>query len=83
MSRADESHTPGTMTGVIPADFEGGVFQPREPVALPEGSEVEFELPLIEPESSRLHRQRVHALLSRSIATGERDMAERHDEPLS
>ena len=81
MSRSGESTDPGTV-GMVQAIFENGAFHPRGPVALPEGSEVEFEPRLIEREISRLHRRRTHVLLSRSIETGEPDMAKHHDEPL-
>ena len=67
---------------VVHAVFENGVFRPRERVELPEGSEVEFEPRLVAETMSKRHRERVHALLSQTIETGETDMAERHDEPL-
>jgi predicted DNA-binding antitoxin AbrB/MazE fold protein len=67
---------------VVHAVFENGIFRPREPVELPEGSEVEFEPRLVPTPTLKSHRERVHALLSRTIETGETDMAERHDEPL-
>jgi predicted DNA-binding antitoxin AbrB/MazE fold protein len=66
----------------IHAVFENGVFRPTEPVDLPEGIKVEFEPRLIPEATPKSHRERVHALLSRTIETGETDMAERHDEPL-
>ena len=74
MSRSGDSSDPGPI-GIVHAVFENGVFHPQEPVALAEGSEVEFKQPrLIERETSRPHRRRVHAPLSRSIETGEPDM---------
>jgi predicted DNA-binding antitoxin AbrB/MazE fold protein len=68
---------------VVQAVFENGVFRPRERVELPEGSEVEFEPRLVPAATPKSHRERVHALLSQTIETGETDLAERHDEPLS
>jgi predicted DNA-binding antitoxin AbrB/MazE fold protein len=81
MSRSEGSNDSAT-TQIVHAVYENGVFHPRGPVALPEGSEVEFEPRLIAKETIQRHRERVHALLARSIVTGEPDMAERHDEPL-
>lgn len=73
---------------LVHAVFENGVFRPREHVELAEGSEVEFEPHLVleaTPKSQgkdQNHLEQIYALLSRRIETGERDMAERHDEPL-
>lgn len=76
---------------VIHAVFENGVFRPQEPVDLPEGCNVTFEpQPISEepgnqehvPDQDAGHLEGIYALLSRRIETGERDMAERHDEPL-
>jgi predicted DNA-binding antitoxin AbrB/MazE fold protein len=66
----------------IHAVYENGVFRATEPVELPEGSEVEFEPRLAPTPTLMSHRERAHALLSRTIETGETDMAQRHDEPL-
>ena len=68
--------------GTVRAVYQGGTFHPREPVELPEGCEVVFEVRSVSIEPSQDHRKRVHALLSRSIETGETDMAAQHDEPL-
>jgi predicted DNA-binding antitoxin AbrB/MazE fold protein len=69
--------------GTVRAVYQGGTFHPREPVELPEGCEVVFELRSVSTEHSEDHRKRVHALLARSFETGEPDMAARHDEPLA
>jgi predicted DNA-binding antitoxin AbrB/MazE fold protein len=68
--------------GVVHAVFENGVFRPTEPVDLPERCEVVFEPRMVPDRSPEAHRARVHALLGRSIETGETDMADRHSEPL-
>lgn len=65
----------------IQAIFENGVFRPIEPVKLPEGSKVELQPRLISEPAPEGHRARVHELLSRRINTGERNLAETHDEP--
>ena len=82
MTRSGEPSDLGAR-GIVHAVFENGVFRPRGSVALPERSEVEFEPRLIDREAaSWFHRKRIHALLERSIETGEPDMAARHDELL-
>ncbi len=60
----------------VQAIFDHGVFRPTEPVDLPEGSQVEFEPRVISERTAEGHRARIHALLSRSIESGEYDMAQ-------
>ena len=62
----------------IHAIYADGIFRPKGPVDLPEQCEVEFEPRVVErktevPES-------VYDVLSRRFASGEPDVAERHDE---
>jgi predicted DNA-binding antitoxin AbrB/MazE fold protein len=63
----------------VHAIFEDGVFRPREPVELPEGSEVEFE-PRIVHSVNGDGLSRVYEILSRRFDSGETDVAERHNE---
>jgi predicted DNA-binding antitoxin AbrB/MazE fold protein len=65
----------------IQAIFENGVFRPIEPVDLPEGSKVGLRPRLVSEPTPERHRARVHELLSRRVNTGERNLAETHDEP--
>lgn len=65
----------------IHAIFEDGVFRPRDPVELPEGSEVEFEprvVPAADGQAQALSR--IYEILSKRFDSGECDVAERHDE---
>jgi predicted DNA-binding antitoxin AbrB/MazE fold protein len=65
----------------IHAIFEDGVFRPREPVELPEGSEVEFEPRIVPPgDSENDALARVYELLGRRFESGEHDVAARHNE---
>lgn len=65
----------------IHAIYEDGVFRPREPVELPEGSEVEFEPRVVRPDDSENNAlARVYEILSKRYASGEDDVAARHDE---
>jgi predicted DNA-binding antitoxin AbrB/MazE fold protein len=65
----------------IHAIFEEGVFRPREPVQLPEGSEVEFEpriVPTLDENGQALSR--VYEILAKRFESGESDVSERHGE---
>lgn len=63
------------------AIYENGVFRPTEPVELPEGCEVRIEAMVQDkPEVPSEHLRRIYALLSESFDTGDRNLAERHDE---
>jgi predicted DNA-binding antitoxin AbrB/MazE fold protein len=63
--------------GVIHAIFENGVFRPLKPVELPEACEVEFEPRLI-VQPARMTD--VYRVLAERYASGETDVAQRHDE---
>ena len=69
------------MIKTIHAVYEDGVFRPTEQVELPEKCEVEFE-PRIVASSSERKAALVHVyeLLSRRFASGETDVAARHNE---
>jgi predicted DNA-binding antitoxin AbrB/MazE fold protein len=62
----------------VQAIFENGVFRPKEQVDLPEHTEVEFEPRLVGPSQTAL--EAVYAVLSERYASGEPDVAERHNE---
>ncbi len=62
----------------IRAIYENGVFRPTEPVNLPEKSEVEVVLPAPSPRDGRL--EAIYRVMGESFASGESDVAERHDE---
>jgi len=67
----------------IHAIFENGVFRPLEPVHLQEACEVEFEPRLVAQNPHELQTaplKGVYAVLSQRFASGETDVAERHDE---
>jgi len=65
----------------IHAIFEDGVFRPREPVGLPEGSQVEFEPRIVRPDDDGNDAlARVYELLSNRFESGEHDGAARHNE---
>jgi predicted DNA-binding antitoxin AbrB/MazE fold protein len=64
----------------IHAIYRDGVFRPVGPVDLPDPCEVEFEpRPVaVEPRGDALDK--VYAILSERYRSGERDVAERHNE---
>jgi predicted DNA-binding antitoxin AbrB/MazE fold protein len=65
----------------IHAIFEDGLFRPREPVGLPEGSEVEFEPRIVRPDGNGNEAQTsVYELLSMRFESGEHDVADLHNE---
>ena len=67
--------------GTVHAVFEHGVFRPNDPVALPEGSEVEFEPRIIRADNNGNDAiARVYELLAKRFESGEHDVAARHDE---
>jgi predicted DNA-binding antitoxin AbrB/MazE fold protein len=55
---------------VIHAVYKGGVFQPTEPVDLPESSVVEVELRVVAPPAER-GLDAIYALLSERFESGE------------
>lgn len=65
----------------IHAIFEDGVFRPREPVQLPEGSEVEFEPRIVQNVGENGQSQsKVYEILGKRFESGESDTAARHNE---
>jgi predicted DNA-binding antitoxin AbrB/MazE fold protein len=62
----------------IRAIYEGGVFRPTEPVNLPERAEVEVVLPTRSGEDEKLDA--IYRIMGESYASGETDVAERHNE---
>jgi predicted DNA-binding antitoxin AbrB/MazE fold protein len=65
----------------VRAIYENGVFRPTKPVQLPERSEVEFDPKVVNGnQDDSAAQERIYALLGQSFASGERDVAERHDE---
>jgi predicted DNA-binding antitoxin AbrB/MazE fold protein len=61
----------------IHAIYENGVFRPQEPVELPDQCVVEFEPRIVAPQANG---RSVYDVLSRGFASGEPDVAERHNE---
>ena len=64
----------------IHAVYEKGVFRPLEKVELPERTEVEFEPRPIESSAKDQNLSAIYAVLSERYESGERDVAERHNE---
>jgi predicted DNA-binding antitoxin AbrB/MazE fold protein len=64
---------------VIHAIYEKGVFRPTEPVDLPEASEVEVELRVMNP-STETRLDSIYSILEARFESGESDIAARHDE---
>lgn len=64
------------MSKTVHAVFENGIFRPLEPVALPESCEVEFEPRLTRPSNT----ENVYQVLAERYASGEPDVAARHNE---
>ena len=64
----------------IRAIYENGVFKPTEPVSLPERAEVQVVLPARTPDDSRLDA--IYRIMGESYASGEPDVAQRHNEHL-
>lgn len=64
------------------AVFKNGRFEPIEPIVLPEGTEVTFELPADSKDVDRIEaaQKRVFESLGRSYDTGQTDLAARHNE---
>ena len=65
---------------VIHAIYENGVFRPKEPVDLPESTEVEVELRMVNPSSGEKQLDAIYTLLGARFESGESDVAARHDE---
>lgn len=67
----------------IRAIFEQGVFRPTTPVDLPEHTEVEFNPTVVNgrgKDDADAKLDAVYEVLSRRFASGEHDVAERHNE---
>lgn len=65
----------------VHAVFANGVFRPYDPVALPEGCEVEFDPRIVrDPDGEGDALPRVYEILSRRFESGEHDVAARHNE---
>ena len=65
----------------VHAVYENGVFQPKEPVDLPERTEVEFEPKVVG--GSAVHEQAMRAVyesLSKRFDTSDPTLAARHNE---
>jgi predicted DNA-binding antitoxin AbrB/MazE fold protein len=62
----------------VRAIYENGVFRPTEPVNLPEKAQVEVLLP--SPSAADHVLDAVYAIMGESYASGEPDVAERHNE---
>jgi predicted DNA-binding antitoxin AbrB/MazE fold protein len=64
------------MSKTIHAVFEHGVFRPLENVSLPEACEVEFEPRLVQAKQMT----EIYRVLQERYASGDHDVAERHNE---
>jgi predicted DNA-binding antitoxin AbrB/MazE fold protein len=65
----------------IHAIFERGVFRPLESVGLPDRCEVEFEPRPVSPAADRDENLKaIYGILSERYASGEHEVAARHDE---
>jgi predicted DNA-binding antitoxin AbrB/MazE fold protein len=67
----------------VNAVYENGVFRPTGPVELPEGAAVRFVPEVVPPglpPEPDGHRERLIAILTRSVDTGEPELAARHNE---
>lgn len=62
---------------MVRAIYEKGVFRPIEPVRLPEHTEVDIKLP---DEAGCENQEAILSILRTSYPSGERDVAQRHDE---
>lgn len=68
------------MQNFIRAVFENGVFRPTQPVDLPEHCEVELELRAVGNGADTPGLDAVYAILGKRFDSGQRDVAERHNE---
>jgi predicted DNA-binding antitoxin AbrB/MazE fold protein len=64
----------------IHAIYENGVFRPVGRVDLPDPCEVEFEPRMIQPGTASGGLDEIYAVLSERYASGETDVAARHNE---
>jgi predicted DNA-binding antitoxin AbrB/MazE fold protein len=64
----------------IRAVFENGVFRPTEKVTFPDPCEVEIDVRQVKEAAKVPTLDDVYAILSARFDTGEKDLAERHNE---
>ena len=64
----------------IRAVYENGVFRPTEKVNLPDRCEVEVEIRQVKEPPGIPTQDDVYAILAARFETGEKDLAERHNE---
>lgn len=64
----------------VRAIYKNGVFQPTEPIDLPEEAEVEIILPAAATDAEEANLDEIYKILGESYASGETDVAERHNE---
>jgi predicted DNA-binding antitoxin AbrB/MazE fold protein len=64
----------------IHAVYENGVFHPVGEVNLPDRCEVEFEPRIVQIDSTTPGLDEVYAILAERYASGEHDVAARHNE---
>jgi predicted DNA-binding antitoxin AbrB/MazE fold protein len=65
---------------VIHAIYENGVLRPKEPIDLPEASEVEVEVRSVGTMAMEEDLDAIYAILEARFDSGEPDVAARHDE---
>ncbi|MGA2033354.1 MAG: antitoxin family protein [Thermoguttaceae bacterium] len=68
------------MTATVHAIYENGVFRPTEKVDLPDLCEVEVEIRQVNDGPKKPTLDDVYAILGKRHASGEHDVAERHNE---
>lgn len=64
----------------IRAVYENGVFRPTEKVEFPDRCEVEIDVRQVQDAPKVPSLDEVYAILGRRHASGEHDLAERHNE---
>lgn len=64
----------------VHAIYENGVFRPEKPVELPEHCRVAFEPRMLADGAEKPPLDDVYAVLNKRFASGESDVAERHNE---
>jgi predicted DNA-binding antitoxin AbrB/MazE fold protein len=68
------------MTRTFHAVYENGVLRPTEKVDLPDHCEVELEIRQVKEPPAVPTLDDVYAILSKRFNSGEKDLAERHNE---
>ena len=65
----------------VHAVFENGVFRPLQTVDLPENTRVVFDPTLVDTtDAHQSNQEEIFEILWRNFASGETDVAERHNE---